>query len=332
MFFLSFEVRLRRHFASADRRSTEARTTAKATARADVEPTCYILDVLAVSLCSSGREGAITGSAPNWRERSCGMLPMQLQCSGDSVEKGRRERQCAAPVPALRTHCTRCDCELTHCAVLSQPPRNLVPSIASPSRSLRLSLSAMSPSWVRVDGRHGAWMHPLATMLLLFTAIIGVTILVHDLIVTASPHFGTAQGDMFEKGAPPTNFQPWVAYLFAVYIVVMILSRYLDCGSYIFYESVWCCNSSLIMAAIGILTDRPLLIGASVAGVCCDQSLWYLDCACYLLTGKFKIGVAKYLLWPETSWSKRYLCTHHLYVDGTAMRTASESNCATSSI
>lgn len=172
----------------------------------------------------------------------------------------------------------------------------------------------MAPSWLRVDGRHGAWVHPLGTMLFLFCTIIGCTILAHDWIVSASPDYGTQHGDMFEKAAPPTNFHSALAAFFFVYIVVMIGSRYLDCGSYIFYESVWCCNSSLIMAGIGILTNRPLLIGASVAGVCCDQSIWYIDCACYLLTGKFKIGVAKYLLWPETTWSKRYLCTHHLYV------------------
>ena len=94
----------------------------------------------------------------------------------------------------------------------------------------------MAPSWIRVDGRHGAWVHPLATMLVLFGVIIGLTILTHDFITSASPHFGTAQGDMFEKGAPPTNFQPWVAYFFAAYITAMIGSRYLDCGSYIFYE------------------------------------------------------------------------------------------------
>jgi hypothetical protein len=29
--------------------------------------------------------------------------------------------------------------------------------------------------------------------------------------------------------------------------------------------------------------------------------------------GKFPIGVAKYLSWPETTWSTRVTCTHHLW-------------------
>jgi len=164
---------------------------------------------------------------------------------------------------------------------------------------------------IKVDGRHANWAHPLGVMVFLFTAVIGTTIAAHDYLVTHSSLYGPSSG--LELGAPNLNFSPTLAYGFIIYVVLMVLCRYADCGSYIFYETAWCCNSSLIMAGIGILTHRPLLVGASIAGVCCDQLLWYIDCVGYALTGKFKIGVAKYLAWPETSWSKRYLCAHHLW-------------------
>ena len=164
--------------------------------------------------------------------------------------------------------------------------------------------------FIKFDGRHGNWAHPFFTMMGIFTFVIVTTILAHDYIVTHSDEYRTS---MAERANYQTNFHPWMAYFFLTYLFVMVLCRYLDCGSYIFYETVWCCNSSLILASIGILTHRPLLIGASVAGVCCDQLLWYVDCVGYLLFGKFKVGVAKYLIWPETSWSKKYLCTHHLW-------------------
>jgi hypothetical protein len=166
-------------------------------------------------------------------------------------------------------------------------------------------------AFIKSDGRHTAWSHPLFTMLGIFTFVVVVTITAHDSIVRHSDKYQTRS--MYEHHAPPTNFHPWMAYCFLGYLFVMIFSRYLDCGSYIFYESVWCCNGSLILASIGILTERPLLVGASVAGVCCDQLMWYIDCLSYAVTGKFKVGVAKYLVWPETTWSKRYLCTHHLW-------------------
>jgi hypothetical protein len=164
--------------------------------------------------------------------------------------------------------------------------------------------------FIKRDGRHGQWVHPFCTMIGMFAVVVLITITAHDLIVTHSDEY---RSSMAERGADKVNFNPWIAYFFLSYLVVMIGSRYLDCGSYIFYESVWCCNTSLILASIGILTHRPLLIGASVAGVCCDQLMWYIDCVGYLVLGKFKVGVAKYLLWPETTWSKKYLCTHHLW-------------------
>lgn len=163
----------------------------------------------------------------------------------------------------------------------------------------------------KFDGRHASWQHPLLTMVCLFSAIVLTTLAAHDLLVAADS--ATFKADMAEHDAPPLNFQPWMAHFFMAYLVVMISSRFLDCGAYIFYESVWCCNSSLILASIGILTHRPLLVGASVAGVCCDQLMWWVDCGGYLVTRKFLVGVAKYLAWPETSWSKKYLCTHHLW-------------------
>eukprot|EP00923_Selenidium_pygospionis_P022152 GHVN01038319.1.p1 GENE.GHVN01038319.1~~GHVN01038319.1.p1 ORF type:complete len:197 (+),score=9.47 GHVN01038319.1:519-1109(+) len=34
---------------------------------------------------------------------------------------------------------------------------------------------------------------------------------------------------------------------------------------------------------------------------------------CYLMRGKFLLGVAKYLTWPETSLVKKFTSTHHLW-------------------
>jgi hypothetical protein len=39
----------------------------------------------------------------------------------------------------------------------------------------------------------------------------------------------------------------------------------------------------------------------------------YVDVAAWVLTGRFPIGVAKYLTWPETSWARRLTSTHHVW-------------------
>lgn len=166
--------------------------------------------------------------------------------------------------------------------------------------------------FLKRDGRHGDWAHPFFTMVGMFTVIVGSTLFVHDVIVARS---GASYHpvSMLEYQAPPLNFHDGIAWFFLAYLGFMIVARYLDCGSYIFYEAAWCCNSSLIMASWGILTNRPLLVGASIAGVCCDQLMWWVDCGLFVFTRTFPVGVAKYLLWPQTSWSKRWLCTHHLW-------------------
>ncbi len=41
--------------------------------------------------------------------------------------------------------------------------------------------------------------------------------------------------------------------------------------------------------------------------------LWYVDVLGYLLAGKFPIGVAAFLAWPETKLVKKLTTTHHLW-------------------
>jgi len=41
--------------------------------------------------------------------------------------------------------------------------------------------------------------------------------------------------------------------------------------------------------------------------------MWYADLIGYFATGKFPVGVAKYVTWPETHWTTKFTCTHHLW-------------------
>ena len=75
----------------------------------------------------------------------------------------------------------------------------------------------------------------------------------------------------------------------------------------------WQCNVALVIAAIGSLLGKNDIVGAAVASVALDQTLWWVDMFLYIATGKYLVGVANYLSWPETTWTKVATSTHHLW-------------------
>jgi hypothetical protein len=75
----------------------------------------------------------------------------------------------------------------------------------------------------------------------------------------------------------------------------------------------WQCNVSLVLALVGALIGNREVVSAAVVSVALDQSLWWVDVGSYLISGKFKVGVAKYLIWPDTTWTRVLTATHHLW-------------------
>jgi hypothetical protein len=123
------------------------------------------------------------------------------------------------------------------------------------------------------------------------------------------------QAYFFPLSAPyelPKHSQQ-LAYFLISYTVIMVTMRFIECGSYILYETPWCCNLAMILCSLGILLNNNLLIAASFVGISMDQLMWYVDCIGYLIIGKFPVGAAKYLIWPQTSFTKKITCTHHLW-------------------
>eukprot|EP00554_Chaetoceros_debilis_P012213 CAMPEP_0194122470 /NCGR_PEP_ID=MMETSP0150-20130528/50837_1 /TAXON_ID=122233 /ORGANISM="Chaetoceros debilis, Strain MM31A-1" /LENGTH=177 /DNA_ID=CAMNT_0038815359 /DNA_START=396 /DNA_END=925 /DNA_ORIENTATION=- len=70
---------------------------------------------------------------------------------------------------------------------------------------------------------------------------------------------------------------------------------------------------TLFMGGIGLWYGKELIIMAHLVAVSIDQVLWYVDLFGWLVSGKFPIGVAKYLTWPATSFATRITSTHHLW-------------------
>lgn len=55
------------------------------------------------------------------------------------------------------------------------------------------------------------------------------------------------------------------------------------------------------------------LLRASIVLVSIDQLLWYVDLVGYLIKKKFIIGVAKYIIWPETTRLRLMTTFHHVW-------------------
>ena len=83
-------------------------------------------------------------------------------------------------------------------------------------------------------------------------------------------------------------------------------------GAWALYGLLWGCNQALLLAAYGLLADRPVLVGGALAVVATDQLLWYVDAAGRALLGRWPVGVASYLEARATPL-ERATSLHHLW-------------------
>ena len=105
----------------------------------------------------------------------------------------------------------------------------------------------------------------------------------------------------------------WIGYALASYHLIMVFSRASIKGPEELYNQLWACNTGMALASSGMILQRPIMVGAAVGVVAIDQVLWYFDVLLKVLTGKYKIGVARYLDWPETPFVQKVFSWHHLW-------------------
>ena len=94
---------------------------------------------------------------------------------------------------------------------------------------------------------------------------------------------------------------PYVSGFFILYLILMVSTRYYENGNPAIYEFLWACNECMLMAAIGLYLGDEELVRVSLISVSLDQLLWYIDMLSFTVKRKFVIGVAKYIIWPESA-------------------------------
>jgi hypothetical protein len=157
-----------------------------------------------------------------------------------------------------------------------------------------------------------SWYHPILVYIVHYVLITMVTFLLHDIFI-GYPSRHTATSDLI-RGYE--SQQKCSAIAAGIYAVIQLVFRLWQTNKFKFcvlYEGVWLCNTTLIIGSLALWFGRPVITAAFCITVGIDQLLWYVDILGWLFTGKFVIGVAKYLTWPNTPWSTRFTCTHHLW-------------------
>jgi hypothetical protein len=149
--------------------------------------------------------------------------------------------------------------------------------------------------------------------LLIHYGILLPTVLVaHDYIVPQQQEQQQSPPDGYYSSTPCL-----LSYFALIYLLLLIVLRLSPSSStprpQTILELAWACNLSLLLTGVSPLLNRPLLATSSILAVSIDHILWYVDLIGYLFTGKFVSGVAKYLIWPETSFIKKVTCSHHIW-------------------
>jgi hypothetical protein len=179
-------------------------------------------------------------------------------------------------------------------------------------------------------------LHPCLAFVIHYSVAITNIFVVHDLFFDYKS-IGSEKVHLSDR-------QDQIGTFLLVYAIILFGARYSSSflagrlrQHAVLYELTWLCNSTLVIGCISfgglgnllnvisedILTKyqilrwicrrRPLAVTACCVGVSIDQVLWYVDLLGRTFSGKFPIGVAKYLTWKQTLWVDRLTCTHHLW-------------------
>ena len=122
------------------------------------------------------------------------------------------------------------------------------------------------------DPKHRGIIHP-AFSLLSTLAAWGATVVLSSSSDTRS-----------ELSDDARDFWKKIGHFFIVYFSVLLGTRLKAEGVSSFYDMMWACNISMFTTAIGLYKANPEIIGAGIACVSIDQTLWWFDILSYIIT------------------------------------------------
>ena len=156
--------------------------------------------------------------------------------------------------------------------------------------------------------KHLARAHPLLSLALSAVAIIAICFAADDALGV-----GSVRACCDARAAECARLS-LLARGFGAYAAVLAALKVASVGvGLACYEYLWACNIGVALAAAAAAAKRPTAVAAAALSVAIDQLLWYVDLPAFAISGRWPIGVAKYLTWPETSWARVVMSTHHFW-------------------
>lgn len=157
--------------------------------------------------------------------------------------------------------------------------------------------------------KHRGWLHPLVVFVVHYSVMSVLSVAAHDWLV--EQYYTNESAPVCHVDDSLQTQRTLSALGFFAYAVALLLCRLFfkapEPGQKattdwsVLYDYCWMCNGTLWLGAWALYTGRPILASALCIAVGVDQILWYVDVAGFLSIGKFPVGVAKYLLWPQNA-------------------------------
>jgi hypothetical protein len=128
-----------------------------------------------------------------------------------------------------------------------------------------------------------SWHHPIAACILHYIIVLVSTTFVHDHVVMpllSSREEGSLE--FHDTKGPPFVSRDQIATWLVLYVAASQMGR-ISCyptaltRRAALYEFTWMCNSTLLLGAWALYTNRPLMASAPCVAVSIDQVLWYAD-------------------------------------------------------
>jgi len=129
--------------------------------------------------------------------------------------------------------------------------------------------------------KHKTWRHPTFCMILMLSLAVSVCTLL-------SNYFESQVGYQHIPIQYETRVK-WASFL-GIYFAILFLTRYsIECkypfspiclisiASKTIYDMMWGCNVCILLSIYGLLMDKPLILGACLITISCDQVLFYMN-------------------------------------------------------
>lgn len=161
-----------------------------------------------------------------------------------------------------------------------------------------LSPISSAASWLAADNKdplstkHHGWAHPITVLIVHYGVLIAIAFLVHDWLIPIQQQLDlddtTPHKSVLQISDACTSFRQSTATFLVCYSAWFLPWRLRYCHpaiprNSVLYEFTWLCNVTMVLGALALVTDRPMIATACCASVGIDQLLWYVDLLGFLL-------------------------------------------------